>query len=86
MPMIVRHEIDLNHMVIFIEIDGSLLTGTDSACGLFAMMMKHLTDNGLLVYVTNDGWIPSARNPIDSWWANKLAKAGGEPMPYIPLE
>jgi hypothetical protein len=74
LPMIVTHEIDFNHMVAFIELDGSLLTGTDSACQLFAYMMKYITSNGLLVYITNDGYIPTRHNPIDYDWAKKLVE------------
>jgi hypothetical protein len=69
---VATHHIDWNHMVIFIELDGSLLDGTDMSCIIFAQMMKQLTDYDMLVYITNKGWIPTRRNPIDEWWADKL--------------
>ena len=83
---IVTHEMNWNHMVIFIELDGSLLDGSDSSCAEFARMMKYICDHNVLVYVTNSGFIPTVHNPIDEWWADRLAEAAGEPVPYIPAE
>jgi len=85
-PMIVAHDIDMQHKILFVEVDGSILTGTDAACALFGQMMKHLTESGYLVYLLNDGWVPSKYKFINHAWATVLAEEAGDPLPYIPAE
>jgi hypothetical protein len=79
---IVRHEINWDHMAAFIELDGSILTGTDIMCEEFARMMVYITQHDMLVYITNSGWIPSVYNPIDEYTAQILAGK----TPYIPAK
>lgn len=79
-----RHECDWDRMVCFIEVDELLTSGTDYACLQFAYAMKYITGNGILVYITNHGFVPSARNPIDFGWASQLVDSNGQPVPYIP--
>lgn len=83
-PMIVSWNADWNERVVYVEVDSSLLTGTDTACQLFGMMMKHITALDVVVHVDNDGYIPSTKNPIDHAWATQLAYPDG--VPYIPAE
>jgi hypothetical protein len=73
-PMIISHRIDRELQRIFINIDGSLLSGTDMACQLYGMMLKHLTRSGWIVLITNDGWIPGNARVIDHAYATKLAR------------
>ena len=70
--------------VVHVEIDGSILDGTDANCRIFGFVMKHITANDVLVVVTNTGYIPSTRNPIDHAWATHLAYPDG--VPYMPAE
>lgn len=83
-PMIVSWNANWTTRVIHVEVHESLLTGTDTACRLFGFVMKHITANDILVVVTNTGYIPSTRNPIDHAWATHLAYPDG--VPYMPAE
>ena len=52
-------------------------TGTDGACQAFGIMAKRLLDiydDRWLLTVTSDGFIPSARMPINLEWAKILAE------------
>ena len=83
-PMVRSWNADWNERVVYVEVDSSLLTGTDTACQLFGMMMKHITALDVVVQITNDGYIPSTWNPIDHAWATQLAYPDG--VPYMPAQ
>ena len=83
-PMVRSWSADWNERIVYVEVDSALLTGTDTACQLFGFMMKHITALDVIVLVTNEGWIPSTKNPIDHAWATHLAYDGY--VPYIPAE
>lgn len=71
---IVEHEIDWDSMTIYAKIDRSIMRGSDAECQFFGQMMEHITRHGFMVHVTNEGFIPSTKNPIDHEWAVVLAK------------
>ena len=73
-PMINRVWPDVQHRILVIHIDGVLLTGTDTACQLFAQMVKDLTRNDWLVLIANDGWFPAERRLIDHAYAIELTQ------------
>ena len=83
-PMIVSWEADWGERIVSVEVHEALLTGTDTACQLFGFVMKHITALDVVVKVTNNGWIPSTKNPIDHAWATQLAYPDG--VPYIVAE
>lgn len=59
-----------------IELPSWCMIGTDStceACGKY--MLKILeTHEYPCIYITNDGWIPTSKNPVDLQWAKILAQ------------
>ena len=62
---------------VYIPKDHLFSAGTDGACMAFGMMCKKLLDiynDGWLLTVESDGFIPSAKMPIDLEWAKELAK------------
>jgi len=73
-PMINSHRIDRECEHLYIHIDEIMLSGTDMACQLYGMMLKHLTRTGWIVMITNEGWIPSEYRVIDHTLATKLAR------------
>ena len=83
-PMVRSWSANWNERVVHVEVDATLLTGTDTACRLFGMLMKHITENDVIVVVDNDGYIPSSKNPIDHAWATALAYPDG--TYYVPAE
>lgn len=73
-PMVKSYTVDWEHRVVFVELFDQILQPDDTTCRLFGYMMKRITSNDMLVYVTNKTWIPSAKNPIDYDWASGLAE------------
>ena len=68
-----------NSKIIQVHIpkDHLFSTGTDGACMAFGIMCEKLLDiygDEWLLTVTGDGFIPSAKMPIDLEWAEVLAK------------
>ena len=82
--VIVSWSANWKERVVHVQIDESILDGTDANCRIFGFVMKHITTNDVLVVVTNTGYIPSTRNPIDHAWATHLAYPDG--VPYMPAE
>lgn len=72
LEMINEHHCDWGRKVCWVHIDEVMLDPTDTGCLQFAYMMRYLTRDDFVIYVTNTGWIPSSRNPIDAAWAARL--------------
>ena len=77
-PMVLSLDLHPENRVLVIKVADPLLTGTDHACLLFGRMMKHLTRNGWVVLIENEGWIPSPERLIDQKLAERLATGGLE--------
>jgi len=72
---VINHEIDWVDMVIYMKVDGLLTEGTDISCLMFWKMMYDITSIGFIIYIENEGWIPSKSKIIN----HKMAVILSEP-------
>jgi hypothetical protein len=71
---IVNHSVNWDTREVSILIDRSILRGSDAECEYFGQMMYYITGQGFTVYIENDGWIPTLKNPVDFEHAKILAQ------------
>ena len=68
------------------ELPDRVLDGSDGSCYAAAMIMQQALDryNVKCLFITNKGWIPTAKNPVNYQWVNYLLSEDPGPEPYKP--
>lgn len=61
------------------ELPDRVLDGSDGSCVAAAMIMQQALKryNVNCLYITNEGWIPTAKNPVSAQWVQYLVAQDG---------
>ena len=68
------------------ELPEHVLDGSDGSCLAATILMAATMDRYKVdcLFITNNGWISTAENPVNRLWLEQLFESDGGPFPYDP--
>ena len=69
-------DVDVEQQMFYIRLGEPLMNGSDGSCQYAGVIMNEILEDNpeWKIMITNEGWVPSARNPVDLEWSRTLAE------------
>ena len=69
-------DMDIDEQIFYIKLGDSLMNGSDGSCQYAGVIMNEILEENpeWKIFITNEGWVPSKKNPVDLQWSRVLAE------------
>jgi len=68
--------VDIETQTFYVRLGAPLMNGSDGSCQYAGVIMNEILEENpeWVIFITNEGWVPTKHNPVNLEWSRVLAQ------------